>query len=185
MLGKTPFLDVNFQVAIEFLPPWEKHLFSEIVFIQNKEAVWKAICNNQCYATSDGSAPKEQGSFAWINSYNLGDCLARCSGPVFGYAISSFRAESYRLISILRFLLHVSHWHKKLDKQLHSLHIVRDSQGLIKTIAKLQVYPHIFPNATMDAEWDCLAQIWSTICDLDVFSPTLKHVKGHQDEQTP
>ena len=43
----------------------------------------------------------------------------------------------------------------------------------------------MFPNTTMEAEWDCLAQILHTLHDLADVAPTIDHVKGHQDESMP
>ena len=59
-----------------------------------------------------------------------------------------------------------------------------DNQALIKTISKTTKYNMIFPNTTMEPEWDCLAQILATIQQLKAITPTMEHVRGHQDEQT-
>ena len=50
---------------------------------------------------------------------------------------------------------------------------------------RIKGYPHIYPITTMDAEFDCLAQILDTVRELDALTPTFNHVKGHQDERTP
>ena len=36
----------------------------------------------------------------------------------------------------------------------------------------------------MEADWDCLAQILETMQDPDSYSPTIEHIKGHQDDHT-
>ena len=39
-----------------------------------------------------------------------GDRLVQCSGPVFGYKPTSYRAEGYGLLFILRFLLRLEEY---------------------------------------------------------------------------
>ena len=69
---------------------WEKDLLGELHFIQPKTRVWEALCRGRCYAASDGSAPKDWGSFGWIMSNTKGERLVQCRGPVFGHTISSY-----------------------------------------------------------------------------------------------
>ena len=133
---------------------------------------------------SDGSAPAGQGAFAWVISDRSGNRLIRCSGPAFGYAISSYQSESYGIASILRFLVRMTMiYHTTQDIWSHTLYC--DNQGLVKRINKLMTYPTIFPNSTMEPEWDCLAQILDSLKFLQHHAPSIHHVKGHQDEETP
>ena len=71
------------ETTVSLLSPWERLLLKGIVFLQSENAVWKALCDKQCFGASDGSAPKTKGSFAWILSNEAGERLVRCSGPVF------------------------------------------------------------------------------------------------------
>ena len=49
---------------------------------------------------------------------------------------------------------------------------------------RLREYPFIYPNTSMEPEWDCLAQIQATTQALTMMAPTIDHVKGHQDATT-
>ena len=89
------------------------------------------------------------------------------------------------MLSALRLLYQISRLHQKLGTSPRAPHLVCNSQGLIQSIQKLIEYPTIYPNITMGADWDCLAQILDTIQDLDTVSPSFEHVKGHQDATTP
>ena len=42
----------------------------------------------------------------------------------------------------------------------------------------------MYPNTTLEAEWDCLAQILETTKELGSVAPSLAHIKGHQDKNT-
>ena len=56
-------------------------------------------------AAGDGSVKYEQhGAFGWIISTITGERIVRANGPVRGYRPSSYRAEGYGILSILRFV---------------------------------------------------------------------------------
>ena len=158
---------------------WERELLQEVVFIQDKPNVWEALCNGRCYVASDGSAPNALGSFTWVLSNASGNQLRHCCGPVFGHAISSYRAKAYGMLSFLCFLYNMIHVHQHTRKSPRSLHLVCDNQGLIQMVTTIQGYTTIFPNTTMDADWDCISQIIATLQDLGDHSPTLDHIIGH------
>ena len=170
---------------LDTLHPWERMLLLETSFLQPEVDVWQQLCTGQCFAASDGSAPHGKGSFAWVLSDTTGRRLARCHGPVFGHAISSYRAEGYGMLSFLRFLFHMVRLHGHSEAPIIPPHLVCDNKSLIETVSKVMTYPHIYPNTTMDAEWDCIAQIVTTMKTFDDRTPTIDHVKGHQDDRTP
>ena len=70
-------------ILLGALPPRERLLFQDIVFIKKEDEIWAALCKGTCFAASDGLAPKDRGAFAWVLSNTEGDRLAHCSGPVF------------------------------------------------------------------------------------------------------
>ena len=90
---------------IATFPSWEQVLLKEVKFIQPEAQVWELQQRGQCYAASNGSTPSNRGAFGWILSGSKEDRLLRCRGPVFGHAISSYRAEAFGMLSFLRFLL--------------------------------------------------------------------------------
>ena len=86
---------------------------------------------------------------------------------------------------MLRFLICMKRLYQKQEETVSPPHLVSNNQGLISTINNLCTYPTIFPNTTMGAEWDCIAQILHSIQELDTLSPTIEHIKGHQDDKEP
>ena len=90
ILDPDPNASPTIEDTISLMHPWEKALLHNTVLIQPEVAIWTALCHNQCFMASDGSAPKDHGLFAWILSNANGVRLARCQGPVFGHAISSY-----------------------------------------------------------------------------------------------
>ena len=78
----------TFNKVVDVMVPWERNLLQHTVWIRPEDILWEALCHSQCFIATDGSAPKDQASFAWILSNATVKQLARCSGPVFGHAIS-------------------------------------------------------------------------------------------------
>ena len=169
----------------ETLPPWERVLLQTMTFIQPERYVWDALCNGQCFMATDGSAPKDRGSFAWVLCNAAGDCLTRCSSLVLGFAISSYRAEGCGILSALQFLHHMRQMHRQPGDNPHAPYLVCDNLSLTKRVTQIMEYTTIYPNTTLEAEWDCLSQIRATAHALDTINPTIKHIKGHQDDKTP
>ena len=82
-----------------------------------EEDLWTALTTQVCYIATDGSAPNGKGSFAWVISDSNGTILVKSKGPVYGANITSFRAEGYGILAILRFLLRM--------KQVHQAHPIQ------------------------------------------------------------
>ena len=89
------------------------------------------------------------------------------------------------MLSSLRFLVHMQCLQQRPHDIVTPPHLVCDNKGLVTTITTLQSYPKVFPNTTMEAEWDCIAQILQSYHKLGMLSPTIDHIKGHQDEREP
>ena len=79
--------------------------------------------------------------------------------------------------------MHMIYTSNNLTLPSHPLYC--DNKGLVERINKIAGYPTIFPNSTMELEWDCLSQILCSLQTLEQAAPTIHHVKGHQDVETP
>jgi hypothetical protein len=90
---------------------WEMLLLFNMELLCEEDELWTALSTQACYIATDGSAPDGKGSFAWIISDIHGTILAKCNGPVFGAGVTSFRAEGYGILSLLRFLLRLRQVH--------------------------------------------------------------------------
>lgn len=169
---------------------WEFLLLQHLEVLDcTEDTVWNTLCNYPCYLATDGSAPPNRGSFAWIISDAHGNILAKCNGPVFGYKISSYRAEAYGILSLLRFLLRLRRIRQPNPEEPNKIlpHVLLcDNEGVVKRINIIKEWPLIYPNVTMEAEWDVLAEIREALAELTPASqPTLEHIRGHQDKTKP
>ena len=96
--------NLDFQAYIHTLAPWEIDLLQ---FLQLQQDVFAIMNKMQSgfSAASDGSVLYHtNGSFGWILATNDGERLVQAYGPVRGYRPTSYWAEGYGLLSVLRFL---------------------------------------------------------------------------------
>ena len=173
----------SYQELVATMEPWERHLFDTMDWLVSEEEVWEALCEVSCLLVSDGSAPCPQASFGWVLSRPDGTRLVKCSGPAFGLKVSAHRAEGYGLLSGYRFLHHMQQRHDD-PQNMKPTKISSDNETMVKTNVKYFDFDIVYPNSTLDAEWDIIAEIQDTAGKLHQDTqPTLTHIKGHQDEE--
>ena len=180
------------------LSPWDSELFHSLQLQCNVYELMSALQENTFRSASDGSViDLSHASFGWVLSINRRR-LVQCSGPVYGYKPTSYRAEGYGLLSYLRFLHHASLFtglpikggvsgcdNISLVNNVNAKDVPPDDP-LAKFGFDDSVDPETllsaanFSNRTMVSDWDVLTMITTTI-DALKFPITIKHVKGHQD----
>ena len=164
---------------INTLPSWEQALLSSIELKVSQLEFLQKVATASVLVGSDGSVQGPRASFAWVMSDKDGNRLAQCNGPAYGAKPVSYRAEGYGILSILRFFFH-------LKKQWHVTNkfaVVCDNETMVKRANEKFNGKAATPNSTLEAEWDLLAEIWTTLQELDDWSITW--VKGHQDDKKP
>ena len=173
----------TFSEFIDTLPIWEKQLIQHVHFHQDIFAFVQTIQHHgHAYITSDGSAPIFIGTFGWMCSLKHGERIAYNSGPACGLRTSSFRTEAYGLLSFLCLLQRaLEYTSTHLSSQLH---IFTDSESLLKVLTKMSEWPYYYPNLTITSDWDVLQAIVTKLQTLPT-TPSLRYVRGHQDDHTP
>jgi hypothetical protein len=64
--------------------------------------------------------------------------------------------------------------------------LVCNNKSMVDKVNKLTAYQQVYPNLTMDPEWDVLAEIRGTIQALDTnLKPDVNWIKGHRDKDAP
>jgi hypothetical protein len=169
------------------MQPWEKSLLANLeVTDATENSMWEKLCSERCYIATDGSAKGATGSFGWVISDSEGNVLAKCFGPVYGAKVSSYRAEAYGLLSAFRYLARLS----QLRQQVHgatesilSQPVICDNKGIVDRVTTLRGWTIIYPNVTMEPEWDVIAEIRTALGILPQGSqPTIEHIESHQDD---
>jgi hypothetical protein len=193
---------------LENLQPWELSLFHTIDMRTYPTEMAMLLHSLSFLSACDGSIKfTTHGSFGWCLSLPCGRRLAVCSGPVSGTRISSYHAEAYGMLSLLRFLLRFLlrlFEYSNMPFPTHGI-IVCDNLSLVDKVLNYQSpYPTSnlldaewtpfdsptgqigtkSPSNTLTPDWDVLNEIRHTLKALP-FHPTIQHIKGHQDNKTP
>jgi hypothetical protein len=142
--------------------------------------------------TSDGSVRfLREGSFGWALSLNDGDKLAHCSGPVFGSKPTSYRAEGYGLLPMIRFLIRLSEYCVN-TQALNHCRMASDNSSLVDNVLDRQqpsqLLDELDPNApdrslhhmaraqpALVSDWDILNEIRVSLPQLPT-TPTIQWV---------
>jgi hypothetical protein len=134
----------------------------------------------------------EAGAFGWALSDTEGNRKATGSGLVRGSRISSYRAEGYGILAVVRFF-HGLQEHTQSPERMDAVRIVCDNVSMVHNVYKLlprQDDPDHNCNAgkhptlePLQPEWDVLNEIWHTVKSW--IGLRIAHVKGHQGNNTP
>ena len=193
----------TFSEFLQQLDPWETSLFPLLQLFSFPTTIAAYLSNSKASAASDGSVIfSRHGAFGWCLSLRNGTRLATCAGPAFGAKPSSYRAEAYGMLSILRFLLRLGEY--CADALYPNILLVCDNLSLVRNVLHHQhpleaeylldedwsptdsddlLQSLKNPSSTMASDWDVLNEICCTLDELP-FRPTIRHIKGHQDRDT-
>jgi hypothetical protein len=96
--------NIDFHQYLQHLPQWEAELLDHVTMTHDIYTTYDKM-QQTFHAAGDGSVKYEhQGAFGWIISTSSGERLATNYGPVRGHRPTSYRAEGYGVLSIVRFL---------------------------------------------------------------------------------
>ena len=182
----------TFDAFVNTLEPWEIDVLRMTTLHVDPNAVCEALSRG-LRAASDGSVRfLSQGAFGWALSTAQGLQAATGMGPARGPRPSSYRAESYGLLSILRFFIRIAEFTGMVEPWQGVL--VTDSQSVLKTLGggdqkfKVTDEPVRIDGTTvvldvLCPDWDILIEIQAALSQLPGLR--LKFIKGHQDKTTP
>ena len=98
----------DFGKFISSLDPWESELLQHVQIRHNDIfSVMTHLTKGFAAASECSVRYKTDGSFGWIISTKEGERLVRAYGPARGKDPTSYRAEAYGLLSVLRFLVQI------------------------------------------------------------------------------
>jgi len=181
-----------FEAFINTLQPWEIDVLRMTTLNSHPNEICEALSHG-LRAASDGSVRfSTQSSFGWALSTDQGIQAATGMGPVRGPRPSSYRAEGYGLLSILRFLIRIAEFTGCTERWHGTL--VTDSQSVLKTLARgdqpfnatdkpVQIDRETVVLEVLCPDWDILIEIQASLIQLPGLR--LKFIKGHQDDKTP
>jgi hypothetical protein len=129
----------TFDCYINTLPEWEIELLKHVLLASDPFTVADKL-DTGVRTVSDGSEwSQTQGAFGWSMSDPTGARWATGMGPAHGSAPSSYRSESYGMLSILCFLRRLAEFTGRISSWRGI--VATDSQSLLDTL-------HLRQNAT-------------------------------------
>jgi hypothetical protein len=185
----------TFHAYLQSLDTWETELFADITMHRRETELIDLMVNTQpgeveganvaigtkfqLIGVSDGSVMRFS-TFGWVCCLATGEEeIVACAGPVFGAKPSSFRAEAYGMLSLVRFLYRLFKYYNRME-ELQTL-FGCDNKGLLQRTQSLTNQSFANPSTTMAPDWDIVQAIVHTFRLLPVL-PEITHVKGHQDD---
>jgi hypothetical protein len=119
-----PHIPETFQEYVDALPLWQQDLFSHLEMSSGCYTILDLIDQypvvpssgspdqfqrqlSSLIPVSDGSSMYGNMTFGWTMSLPNGQRIASCAGPAPGSKDSSFQAEAYGMLSMVRFLFHL------------------------------------------------------------------------------
>jgi hypothetical protein len=133
---------------------------------------------------SDGGAKTPVGSFGALiasqasASGTLDRIILEIGGYAYGLAPSSFRAESYGQLAVLRLLLQVQRYFQ--IPITCKLRLLLDNSGRISRTEKLIRVPKLAPRQCLLSDFDLDLQIRDTLHQLRI-TPRSEHIHSHQE----
>jgi hypothetical protein len=182
----------TFPAFVATLDPWEIDVLRMTTMHVDPNALCVALSHG-LRAASDGSVRfLTQGAFGWALSTDQGIQAATGMGPARGPRPSSYRAEGYGLLSILRFLIRIAEFTGRVEPW-HGI-LVTDSQSVLKTLGggdkefnatdePVRIDGDTVVLDVLCPDWDILIEIQHALTLLPGLQ--LKFIKGHQDDKTP
>ncbi len=172
----------DFQSYVKTLQTWDYELLRNVELMQSGAVSLLELLlnpNASVLAATDGGIKDPHGYFGW--AIGTDDCVVcHNSGTVFGWPHSSFRAEGYGRLSLLRFLHHIVIYffgEQRLD--FPAIQCFCDNTSIIKVENELSDRKWT-PSTVLRADYDMVKQIElaKQECPIPQY---VKWVKGHQD----
>jgi hypothetical protein len=201
-MSPIPSIPETFQEYADSLPLWEQDLFSQLDMVYGCFTILDLIDQypvaeasgspdqlqrqlSSLLAVSDGLSMDGTMTFGWTMSLPNGQRIASCAGPAPGSKDSSFRAEAYGMLSMVRFLFHLFSFCDA--SQTWQTQLSTDNQPLLKRIMEYQHYKTYFPNATSNADWDVVQAIATTCAQMQIvpFFPSCQRSPRRQNGVPP
>jgi len=198
----------TFQAFLDSLDLWESSLFHSLQCHCDPFTMIEKFKTIGFKAASDGSVRYDtDGAFGWVLSLPNSERLATCSGPAMGANISSYRAEGYGMLSILRFIHRLFQYTSSKFSELTSADIggilACDNLSLVRNVQYLQnptrpvmeeeegfatdpasAIRSNKDNSTNTSDWDVVNEINHTLQEM-TFPVFVEWIKGHQDDKKP
>jgi ribonuclease HI len=174
-------IDVLPRCLTQFSPPATSNI------TQNTAQTWQQMFNNDInHTTSHALTPtligvsdgghdphSNRASYGWSVESTTKHNIAEGAGRVQGSPLSSFRAEAYGLLALMRYINQIP--------TSHAIKLYTDSKSVIQRCKRPISYS---PHSTILPDADVINTIKDEIKS-SMHTIEIEHVKGHQDKKKP
>jgi hypothetical protein len=179
----------SFLDYLRHLPPSNRLLFESLELLVPLATllatlggtVLSRIPSSKCHGVCDGTEVLSCMAFAWVLAGPDGLRLAQCASPAFGSQASSYRAEGYGLVSLVKFLSFLKRF--CTSAQPWRIRLAADNLRFITKVNQAIAYETPYPSVTLDPAYDLIEEVVQTV-RLASLDATFAHVLGHQDSST-
>ena len=173
----------TFQEHIKHLDNWERTLLESHTLAGHPEEIANILKHNHISAASDGTVKAQSAGFGYVIACtSTSRRLIRGRGPAFGVDPSSFRAEAYGALAVLRMLIQLEKFTG--TRLTTSIHHFIDNSSVVNRIETLRQQTVKNPRDTLNPDHDVIAEIVKGIEELQI-PYTVQWVRGHQDSAQP
>ena len=198
-LGESFLVLRNYQLPVDFqetgdswstyllsLDEWERNLLAHVTLYATPAETMYFLNDGVVFAASDGSVLKmTSGSFGLVLVHvQTKTTIATAMGAAPGFQPSSFRAEAYGALAVLRLIWRLSAF-TGIVLSTTLRHWI-DNNALVRRISyeARRRYPN--PRSTLQPDWDVTQGIIRTLSDFhDSSTYGVQWIKSHQDDDTP
>jgi hypothetical protein len=169
---------------VSLLDPALRALVSDVEFVRPIAEIAQLLeSTTKLTLVGDGGAKTCRGSYGAVAALDSIRIIS-LKGPVTGPDPRWYRAEAHAMVAIT---ISAVVLHQVLSHQVNhysAMEVFSDNQGLVDTITKMMEWTTWYPSNALESEWDILSVILEYIPQLPV-RPSVQHVKGHQDDDSP
>jgi len=198
-LGGSFLVLQNYQIPVDFhetgdswntyilsLDEWERNLLAHVTLNATPAETMYLLNDGVVFAARDGLVLKmSSGSFGLVLVHvQTKTTIAAAMGAAPGFQPSSFRAEAYDALAVLRLIWLLSTYTGIILSA--TLRHCIDSNSLVRQISyeARRRYPN--PRTTLQPDWDVTQGIIHTLSDFhDSSTYRVQWIKSHQDDDTP
>lgn len=132
------------------LSQWEALLLADHLLHHDPFTFAHILQDCVCKFASDGSVDDTEGTYGWvISTVNECNVLADGSGFVFGRFVSSFRAEGFGILAVLRFIIRICLY---TQQPFPPIVLVCDSESSIRRVNRYTKQTYTITNWALESD---------------------------------
>jgi hypothetical protein len=175
----------TFQDYASILDPALRELVKDVELVSPIEEIIQLLSSTTTLTlVGDGGAKTCRGSYGAVAALDS-IRIIRVKGPVSGPDPRSYRAKAHAMAATLLCIVIIHQLVPHRAEYYIALELYSDNQGLVDTITKMMAWKTLYPSNALAPEWDIVLSVIPEYITKLPFPPSVKHAKGHEDQEAP